>query len=85
MPCPPEPETAAPLATAVNWLKRYGLVLALTIIVAALGLAKPTFLTSSNLINWQTCAMSNQPVLPFTFTDTNPAAGTRFYKVQIGP
>jgi len=44
-----------------------------------------TILTSSNLINWQTCAMSNQPVLPFTFTDTNPAAGTRFYKVQIGP
>jgi inositol transport system permease protein len=52
MPCPPEPETTASLAAVVGgWLRRFGLVLALALIVAALGLAKPNFLTSSNLIN----------------------------------
>lgn len=52
MPCPSEPQTASPLAAVVGgWLRRFGLVLALAIIVAALGLAKPNFLTSGNLIN----------------------------------
>lgn len=52
MPCPPEPATAASLAAIVGrWLKRFGLVLALAIIATALGLAKPTFLTASNLVN----------------------------------
>ncbi len=52
MPCRPEPGTAASLAAAIGgWLKRFGLILALVIIFTALGVAKPTFLTSSNLIN----------------------------------
>ena len=56
MPCPNEPETAASFAASATalvggWLRRFGLVLALVIIFTALGLAKPNFLTSSNLIN----------------------------------
>src|SRR5271166_3757398 len=52
MPCPPEPETSASLTTVVGgWLKRFGLVLALALIVTVLGIAKPNSLASSNLIN----------------------------------
>ncbi|MGA2258501.1 MAG: ABC transporter permease [Thermoguttaceae bacterium] len=52
MPCRSEPGTAASLTAVVGgWLKRFGLILALVIIVAGLGLAKPNSLASSNLIN----------------------------------
>jgi ribose/xylose/arabinose/galactoside ABC-type transport system permease subunit len=52
MPFQNEPGTTAPLATDLGgWLRRFGLLLALTIVVAALGLAKPSFLASSNLVN----------------------------------
>ncbi len=66
MPCPNQPESsepdtseldtshaesaASPAAVVAGWLKRFGLVFALAIIVAALGVAKPNSLSSGNLI-----------------------------------
>ncbi|HXP60460.1 MAG TPA: hypothetical protein VN829_08215, partial [Dongiaceae bacterium] len=41
---------------------------------------------STNLVNWATVLATNQPALPFVWTDTNTAAfPTRFYRVRLSP
>jgi inositol transport system permease protein len=51
MPCPFEWKTTAPrIIIVAAWLKRFGLVLALVIIVAALGVAKPGYLEFGNVV-----------------------------------
>jgi len=44
-----------------------------------------TFLTSTNLTDWQPLFTTNSPVTPFTLVDTNLTAPARFYLLQIGP
>ena len=41
--------------------------------------------TSTNLTQWSDILITNSPVLPFNWTDTNPAAPQRFYRVKLGP
>jgi hypothetical protein len=41
--------------------------------------------TSTNLTQWSDILITNSPVLPFTWTDTNSAAPQRFYRVRLGP
>jgi hypothetical protein len=41
--------------------------------------------TSTNLTQWSTVFITNSPALPFVWTDTNPAAPQRFYRVKLGP
>jgi hypothetical protein len=41
---------------------------------------------STNLVDWATVFATNQPALPFVWTDTNAAAfSTRFYRVRLSP
>jgi hypothetical protein len=41
---------------------------------------------SSNLFNWSTLFITNSPVMPFSWTDTNPAAlPAQFYRLKVGP
>jgi hyaluronate lyase len=41
---------------------------------------------STNLVDWATVLATNQPTLPFVWTDTNTAAfSTRFYRVRLSP
>ncbi len=41
--------------------------------------------TSTNLTQWSNILITNSPVLPFVWTDTNLAAPQRFYRVKLGP
>ena len=41
--------------------------------------------TSTNLTQWSDIFITNSPVLPFNWTDTNSAAPQRFYRVKLGP
>lgn len=41
--------------------------------------------TSTNLTQWSDILITNSPVLPFNWTDTNPAAAQQFYRVKLGP
>jgi hypothetical protein len=40
---------------------------------------------STNLTQWSNVFITNSPVLPFNWTDTNAAAPQRFYRVKLGP
>jgi hypothetical protein len=40
---------------------------------------------STNLTQWSNVFITNSPALPFVWTDTNPAAPQRFYRVKLGP
>jgi len=41
---------------------------------------------SSNLVNWSTVLLTNSPLMPFGWMDTNTAnAPMRFYRIKIGP
>jgi hypothetical protein len=41
---------------------------------------------STNLINWSTLFITNSPLMPFQWTDTNAATlPARFYRIQVGP
>jgi hypothetical protein len=41
---------------------------------------------SSNLFNWSTLFITNQPAMPFSWTDTNAAtAPAQFYRIKVGP
>jgi hypothetical protein len=41
---------------------------------------------SSNLFNWSTLFITNSPAMPFSWTDTNPAAmPAQFYRIKVGP
>ncbi len=41
---------------------------------------------STNLINWSTLFITNSPLMPFQWTDTNPATlPAQFYRIQVGP
>jgi beta-galactosidase len=43
-------------------------------------------LGSSNLINWSTLFITNQPAMPFSWTDTNTATlPKQFYRIKVGP
>jgi glucuronoarabinoxylan endo-1,4-beta-xylanase len=44
-----------------------------------------TFLTSTDLINWQSVLTTNAPAVPFTFVYTNLNNPNQFYRFQIGP
>ena len=41
--------------------------------------------TSTNLTQWSNVFITNSPVLPFIWTDTNQSAPRRFYRVKLGP
>jgi len=41
--------------------------------------------SSTNLTQWGNLLITNSPALPFNWTDTNPAAPARFYRVKLGP
>jgi aryl-phospho-beta-D-glucosidase BglC (GH1 family) len=41
--------------------------------------------TSTNLMQWSDLFITNSPVPPFHWTDTNAAARQRFYRIQLGP
>ena len=41
--------------------------------------------TSTNLAQWSSVYITNSPVLPFNWKDTNFAAPQRFYRVKLGP
>ena len=41
--------------------------------------------TSTNLTQWSDVFITNSPVLPFNWTDTNSFAPRRFYRVKLGP
>ena len=41
--------------------------------------------TSTNLAQWSSVFITNSPVLPFAWKDTNSAAPQRFYRVKLGP
>jgi aryl-phospho-beta-D-glucosidase BglC (GH1 family) len=41
--------------------------------------------TSTNLTQWNTVLVTNSPVMPFTWTDTNFVVPIRFYRVKTGP
>ncbi len=40
---------------------------------------------STNLTQWSNIFITNSPVLPFLWMDTNPAASQRFYRIKVGP
>ena len=41
---------------------------------------------STNLINWSTLFITNSPLMPFQWTDTNMATlPAQFYRIQVGP
>ena len=40
---------------------------------------------STNLTQWSNLFITNSPAVPFNWTDTNPAAPARFYRVKLGP
>jgi regulation of enolase protein 1 (concanavalin A-like superfamily) len=43
-------------------------------------------LVSSNLINWSMLFTTNQPAMPFSWTDTNGATSPKlFYRIKVGP
>jgi len=41
--------------------------------------------TSTNLTQWSNVFVTNSPVLPFTWTDTNSTLQQRFYRIKVGP
>ena len=41
--------------------------------------------TSTNLTQWNTAFITNSPVPPFTWMDTNSAIPQRFYRIKLGP
>ena len=41
--------------------------------------------TSTNLAQWSSVYITNSPVLPFSWKDTNSASPQRFYRVKLGP
>ena len=41
--------------------------------------------TSTNLKQWSNILITNSPVLPFNWTDTNSSVSQRFYRVKLGP
>jgi hypothetical protein len=41
--------------------------------------------TSTNLTQWSNVFITNSPMLPFGWTDTNSAVPMRFYRVKLGP
>jgi hypothetical protein len=41
--------------------------------------------TSTNLTQWSNIFITNSPMLPFNWTDTNSAAPQQFYRVKLGP
>ena len=41
--------------------------------------------TSTNLTQWNNIFITNSPMLPFNWTDTNSAAPQQFYRVKLGP
>jgi hypothetical protein len=41
--------------------------------------------TSTNLTQWSNVIITNSPVLPFNWTDTNFITPQRFYRVKLGP
>jgi hypothetical protein len=40
---------------------------------------------STNLTQWSNVLITNSPMLPFNWTDTNSITPQRFYRVQLGP
>ncbi|HXI70615.1 MAG TPA: cellulase family glycosylhydrolase [Verrucomicrobiae bacterium] len=40
---------------------------------------------STNLTQWSNVFITNSPVLPFNWTDTNSAGPQRFYRIKLGP
>jgi hypothetical protein len=41
---------------------------------------------SSNLVDWSTLFISNSPLMPFSWTDTNAATlPAQFYRIKVGP
>ena len=42
-------------------------------------------LVSTNLAQWSSVFITNSPVLPFNWKDTNSTAPRRFYRVKLGP
>jgi hypothetical protein len=41
---------------------------------------------SSNLFDWNTLLITNSPLMPFQWTDTNPATlPAQFYRIKVGP
>ncbi|MFZ0826187.1 MAG: beta-galactosidase GalA [Verrucomicrobiia bacterium] len=41
---------------------------------------------STDLVNWSTLFMTNPPLMPFSWVDTNAAAlPAQFYRIQVGP
>ena len=42
-------------------------------------------LMSTNLAQWSSVFITNSPVLPFNWKDTNSTAPRRFYRVKPGP
>jgi len=52
------------------------------------GQAGPDYVVemSTNLVNWSAVFMTNSPVMPFVWTDTNVmSAAMRFYRIKAGP
>jgi hypothetical protein len=42
--------------------------------------------TSTNLTDWHKLLISNSPVMPFLWTDPNPATvSEQFYRIKAGP
>jgi glucuronoarabinoxylan endo-1,4-beta-xylanase len=44
-----------------------------------------TLLTSTNLLDWLPLLTTNPAAMPFSLTDTNLSATSRFYRLQLGP
>jgi hypothetical protein len=44
-----------------------------------------TFLTSTDLINWQALFTTDSPPMPLTLVDTNATDVMRFYRIQLRP
>ena len=40
---------------------------------------------STNLTQWSNLFITNSPAVPFNWSDTNPAAPSRFYRLKLGP
>ena len=43
-----------------------------------------TLLTSTDLANWQPLLVTNPPIMPAIWFDTNAPSQTRFYRIQLG-
>jgi hypothetical protein len=41
--------------------------------------------TSTNLSQWSTVFVTNSPMLPFVWTDTNSGGPLQFYRIKLGP